>query len=229
MHHGRPGLKAAKKSQLALELLADAAYWAPQLKNSAEPGARQVASLLFGSLWENSDAVEASVLELAEDPDWEVREWAVEAFIRFYRARPTVANARFASWAEGGSVSVKRAIAVAVRGLALDRAASLQHLLSWADRLADEEDAYVRKNLGPYAIGDGLLPMYPAPTLDYLEQWSQRPHWAARWNAAMALSARRSRPYLHRARPWIASLANDDEARVRRAAVKVLSLAQDVD
>ncbi len=154
-HHGNPGLSQAKKIRLVRALSDDAAYWALKLKDSDEAGAREIAAVLMAPLWAaEDDRFEESVLALAQGADWEVREWATEPFIALYRARPHVAHERFVRWGEGASPAIKRAIAVASRTLAKGPAVRLEHLLTWADALAVEEDPYVRKNLGPFAIGE---------------------------------------------------------------------------
>lgn len=220
-HHQKPGLSAAKKRQLARDLSPEGERWAPLLASSPLAGGREVAALLMGPLWAADDRWQEMVLALADDADWEVREWAVSPLEAFYRAHPEEAHGRFRTWAREGSVGLKRALAVLIRSLAHDQRALLDHLLIWADALADEPDAYVRKNLGPYAIGDGLLPAFPQGTLVHLQEWSERPAWPARWNAVMAFSAARARPWRGVAENWLAPLVDDEDPKVRRAARKL--------
>lgn len=221
-HHGKPGLSQAKKVRLARALSGDAVNWALRLKDSDDAGAREIAAVLLAPLWAGDDRWEASVLALAQDADWEVREWATEPFVACYRSRPDVAHERFVRWCEGASPTIKRAIAVASRTLAADPRVNPEHLLTWADAMAPEEDPYVRKNLGPFAIGDGLLPRFPDQALRHLSHWVRHPSWAARWNAAMAFSARRAAPFWDGAEAWVRALTGDDDGRVRRAAQSVL-------
>lgn len=224
-HHGQPGLSSRDKLALVHELEGEAEYWAPILANSPLPTARQVAAQLLGPLWLVDPNWERVVLALADDPDWEVREWVVDPFRLRFQSDPEGTLPQFLYWAETATDPVKRALAVALRHMAKSGGPSIELLLMVADRLALAESPYVRKNLGPFCIGDGLLPCDPPATLPHLAQWAERPQWAARWNAAAALGATRSRPFIASAQVWLAWLVTDGDGRVARQAQKVLQYA----
>src|SRR5439155_602413 len=68
--------------------------------------------------------------------------------------------------------------------------------LKWAEPLLDllepalkDENEYVRKNLGPFTIGDQFLRSYPDATLARLRKWMEDPDENVRWNVAMAFAA----------------------------------------
>jgi hypothetical protein len=51
-----------------------------------------------------------------------------------------------------------------------------------------DRDPYIRRNLGPFALGEGLLRHYPGATLEALRKWSKGKDEIQRWNVAMALT-----------------------------------------
>lgn len=221
-HHGKPGLSAGKKRTLIKEIQPQAAHWIPILAASEVPGAREVAAALIGPIWRASSGYDATVFQLAEDPDWEVREWAVSPLVDRYLAEPEGAPALYVHWAESASHEVKRALAVAVKSLAVHRDLAVGPLLQIVDRLVGFENEYLRKNLGPFAIGDGLLVLHPDQVLPSLNAWSRRPEWAARWNTAAAFTAKKARSLVDEARGFLEPLADDRDVRVRRIAARAL-------
>jgi hypothetical protein len=70
------------------------------------------------------------------------------------------------------------------------------------------------------------LPRYPEESLVHLKAWSHLGHWAARWNAAAAFTAKKSRKYREQGLYLLHGLADDSDARVRRVAQKALKIAQ---
>ena len=225
MHHGKPGLSAAKKQALVRALRPDARHWIPILAESPVPGAREVAASLIGPLWHDSQELDAVVFRLAQDPHWEVREWAAGPLVDRYLADAEGSWALFCDWADHAPDEVKRALAVAIKSLAHSNHVSPDALLKIADRLVRFENDYLRKNLGPFAIGDGLLPLYPEPTLSHLARWARSQQWAARWNAAAAFTAKKAAPWIETAQDILASLTGDQHPLVRRVAARVLKSA----
>jgi hypothetical protein len=221
-HHGKPGLKASKKDALARELRPAAEAWFPILRVSTVSGARQVAAQLAGYLWPDHPEITASVWTLADDPDWEVREWAVGPFVALGVAQ-VEAWASFRDWAERGSDGVKRALAVALKHAAHSGRVDAAPILQVADALAMSESEYVRKNLGPFGIGDGVLPCFPHETLVHLDAWAHSAAWPARWNAAAVFTAKKARPWGDSARAFLATLAGDRDVEVSRIARRALS------
>lgn len=224
-HHKKPGLPASDKRCLVGQLAPTAQQWIPGLLASSVPAAREVAAQLIGPLWMRMPEYSEAVGRLAGDPDWEVREWAVSPLIDRYRADPVSAWRLYQKWVEEGPDAIQRAVAVAIRSLAKFRDLPIQPLIALVDGLVVVEAEFVRKNLGPFCVGDSLLPDYPEETLPHLARWVGQASWAARWNAAAAFTAKRSRPLWVRAADFIEPLQNDPDIRVRRAAVRALRLS----
>ncbi len=224
-HHKKPGLPASDKRALVIQLTPTAQQWIPGLLVSSIPAAREVAAQLIGPLWMAMPEYSELVVRLAGDPDWEVREWAVSPLVDRYRADPASAWGLYQKWVKEGPDVIQRALAVAIKVLAKVRDLPIEPLIALVDGLVAVEADFVRRNLGPFCIGDSLLPNYPEETLRHLTGWVGQASWAARWNAAAAFTAKRSHPLLVRAADFIGPLENDPDIRVRRAAFRALRLS----
>lgn len=98
-------------------------------------------------------------------------------------------------------------------------------LLEALTPLLEDDDPYVRKNMGTFAIGGGFLKAQPALVADWLSRASDHPR--AQWNAAMALSAAEAANCLELLSGLLEQLAADERTAVRRAVYRaVLNLAK---
>ena len=227
-HRGRPGAPLAIK-QLAVERLLIHHHRAPRrrfriamaLTAHTESVARQVGCPLLAGFWpEEGDAVIERWLALAEDDDWEVREWAAGMGATLLEEDYEAIRERFSTLIPHGSARVARAIAVAVRG-ALDsrRPERVDGFLDLLEPLMEEEDLVVRKILGTYVLGDGVLRVYPRATLTRMKSWARRTNWVIRWNIAMALSTPTARQHVRRAIPILKGMSRV-EPQVDRAVMR---------
>jgi 3-methyladenine DNA glycosylase AlkC len=97
-----------------------------------------------------------------------------------------------------------------------------EFLLDLVEPLLADRQQYVRKNLGPYAIGDGLLRCHPRPTLARLYRWADDPREEVRWNVAMAFRSFGGTRNLQDALEILRQLAADERRFVWRAAASAL-------
>ncbi len=185
-----------------------------------EPIARSIACILLADLWPNDrQAVLDRAVRLAVDPDWEVREWAAGIFGTaldrdFSSEYPTMQA--LVTHPEPG---VRRAIALAaMRAAEPSKPDRAEPLIALLEPLLTDRDDYVRKNLGPFAIGDGLMRAYPDATFNALAGWAGRDDEITRWNVAMACGSGVARRYPDRAQTILDQLASDDRRLVRQAA-----------
>jgi len=194
---------------------------------SESEGAQEVGLVLLGPLFEHNPAEVTDVIyRLADSENWEVREWAASALRRvisenFAAIFPTVRE-----WAGHESANVRRAAAVAsgsAAGSCTEEECRL--LLEALTPLLEDDDPYVRKNLGAFAIGGGFLKAQPALVADWLGSASSHPR--AQWNAAMALTAAEAANCLELLSGLLDQLAADERTVVRRVVYRaVLNLAK---
>jgi 3-methyladenine DNA glycosylase AlkC len=126
--------------------------------------------------------------------------------------------------------NVRRAIVLAAMDAAArhkpERAAPL---LALVEPLLPDRAEYVRKNLGPFAIGAALLPAYPEQTFPMLRAWAGRENEVTRWNVAMACSSAAAARYPAAASAILRALATDERRFVRgavRSAARKLAARQ---
>jgi 3-methyladenine DNA glycosylase AlkC len=222
---GKAGYQAQVTIEGALGPGTDVLYgWACRLADRPEPAPRAIAAPLFRHYWPaRPGEIQARLLRIADDKDWWVREAAhstmgsllVAYFDSFYPVLQV--------WTKHPSPNVRRGVALAARKAANERRNE------WADALLDlvepllaDRAEYVRKNLGPYAIGDGLLRCHPQPTLARLHRWADDPREEVRWNVAMAFRSFGGTRHVEKALEVLKILAADERRFVWRAAASAL-------
>jgi len=167
--------------------------------------------------------VERAIQRIAKDADWEVRETGASLLgyaldTHFDRYLP---SARL--WVTTGEPRLRRVVVVAAKHAARARLPEREApILDLVEGAVHERDEYVRKSLGPFAVGDQLLRSYPEATLARIAQWARDPDENARWNAAMAFTTASGARLAERALVILAGIAADERPFVRRAATAAL-------
>jgi 3-methyladenine DNA glycosylase AlkD len=162
--------------------------------------------------------LERSIHRLARDDDWEVRETAAsllgDALERSFAEYLGPAQA----WVAGGDARLRRAVVVAAKYAARTRHPErAEALLDLIEPALSDHDEYVRRNLGPFAIGDQLLRSYPDATFARLERWARDPDENVRWNVAATFTSASGARVAERGFGMLAFLAADTRPFVTRA------------
>ena len=162
--------------------------------------------------------VERAIHRLARDDDWEVRETAASllgdalerAFGEYLRPAQV--------WMAAGDPRLRRAVIVAAKYAARSRHPErADTLLDLIEPAMSDHAEYVRRNLGPFAIGDQLLRSYPDATFARLERWSREPDENVRWNVASTFTSASGARVAERGFGMLAFLAGDTRPFVTRA------------
>ena len=231
LHHGRPGSPASLRQQVGERLatsLADqsgrAMRWIDSLATSPSPTGRQVACLLLASHYpQDSAAVLRTAELLAEDPHWEVREAAGGLLGSLLDRDFDRMRGRLEILRNSRSENLRRSVVLAVKYAARrDRPERVPQLLGLLQPLLRDQEAYVRRNLGPYTIGDALLRVDPKETLRSLREWSRDRDQMVRWNVAMAFSSAIGSFHWPAAKSILERLAKGPEPLVRSAVAKAM-------
>jgi len=157
-------------------------------------------------------------LRLADHPDWERREDAAWMLSQLFLTDFDGIYKRCLEWVNHPSEKIRRAVAVGVKIAAKHRVPEWGvRFLDLIEPLLSDRKVYVRKNLGPFAIGDGLLRCYPQVTLNRIATWARGPDEQTRWNVAMVFSAAEGVKHIDAALPILAGLATDKRRFVWRA------------
>ena len=224
---GHAGTPPAAVKQKAVELMLSLTPnqrlidWAAELAGKPSPTAKELACSLIALLdYSQPSHLKGLLIQLADDQNWEVREAAAGLLASLLTRYFTQMYAICMQLANHPSPNVRRAVVVGVKYVAKDRnptwAASLLGLL---EPLLEDRDSYVRKNLGPFALGDGFLRYYPELTLKHLNRWAKASNEVILWNVAMCLSTAEARKHLKLVFPILRHLAKDDRIFVWRAVV----------
>ena len=193
--------------------------WATRLLQHPRRVDKQLAAVILRPLIPTHRAeVERAIHRLARDDDWEVREAGAsllgDALERDFDAYLRPAQ----TWIASGEPRLRRAVVVAAKYAARSRNPErAELLLDLIEPALSDHDEYVRRNLGPFAIGDQLLRSYPDATLARLERWSRDPDENVRWNVAAVFTSASSARVAERAFGMLAFLAGDTRPFVTRA------------
>ncbi|MBM3316529.1 MAG: HEAT repeat domain-containing protein [Candidatus Eisenbacteria bacterium] len=165
--------------------------WTRICASRPEAEARELACALLDTFWrDHRKEVERIALNLARDEDREVRLYAASTIARIIRSSFR-ANVRYLrAWSRHADPSVRRQVIIATVAVADEEHPEWARLLlDMLEPHLSDRDPYIRRNLGPFALGQGMLRVYPQETLDRLEKWLQSDNEIVRWNVAMAFTA----------------------------------------
>ncbi|MCB9024755.1 MAG: hypothetical protein H6625_00425 [Bdellovibrionaceae bacterium] len=228
-HHGRPGCSSKIKGKvielICAELDEESQFlWGKDLLHSKEYVAREIGCRLVSSGWKkHKKEVQNLMVLAAEDGDWEVREYAAGLFARVLALDFEKVSKIYLKWSKAGSPNLQRAIAVGVKYRAIDgNEDEAKTILDILKNMMPETDEYLRKNLGPFAIGDAVLPRFPKPTIKMLKKLAKDKDVGVRWNVAMSFSSAASRKFKKEGLPIVQSIAFEDSKLVARAVKKAL-------
>jgi len=226
--HGKPGVPVAELGRIEEVLKknfdpADQYQLAKQLLKRSEYTARNIGTHLIVSGWPKNKDVETHIKKAANDDDWIVREYAAGTFATLLEKDFPHFSKLYLKWVKTESVNVKRAIALAVKyDSKSGEAKKWKTYFDLIDPLMSEEAEYIRKNLGPFAIGDGLLSRYPDQILSACKKWAKSKNENVRWNVAMIFTAAASRKFAKDGKVILQGLLNDESSFVSRAAKKAM-------
>ena len=193
--------------------------WATRLLQHPRRVDKELAAVILRPfITTNRAEIERAVHRLARDDDWEVRETAAsllgDALERSFNEYLTPAQA----WVATGDARLRRAVVVAAKYAARSRHPErAEPLLDLIEPALSDHDEYVRRNLGPFAIGDQLLRSYPDATFARLERWARDPDENIRWNVASTFTSASGARVAERGFGMLAFLAGDTRPFVTRA------------
>jgi 3-methyladenine DNA glycosylase AlkC len=196
--------------------------WGVEMAARPEWAARMMASWLFSPYYaEHEEEVQRLLLELADDDNWTIREGASWGFAQVLQDHFDAVYPLYVKWAGHPSENVRRAVVLSVMPVVRDKVHGTQRAepcLRLLEPLLADRSPYVRKNLGPFAIGSAILVHHPDLAFATLENWrDQYDDEQIRWNLAMAVSASGGVAHCERSLAFLHSLADDERRSVQRA------------
>lgn len=226
--HGKPGVPVAELGRIEKIVkkgfaAKDQYLLAKKLLKRPEYTARNIGTHLIVSGWPEYNDIETHIREAADDGDWIVREYAAGTFATLLEKDFAHFSKLYLRWVKTESINVKRAIALAVKYESKSAdSKKWKTYFNLIDPLMTEEAEYIRKNLGPFALGDGLLSRFPTQIFSSCKKWVKSKNENVRWNTAMIFTAASARKYSKEGKAILQVLEKDPSPFVSRAAKKAL-------
>ncbi|MEX1253164.1 MAG: DNA alkylation repair protein [Dehalococcoidia bacterium] len=228
-HAGTP--KSAEKIAACKEIMRAAgddaralAAWCRWLAQQDSPTAKELLCVLLPSHYPRAPKQALRWLQkLSDDGSWEVREWAASALGELLDAHFDELLPVAQAWVRDDSQFVRRAVVVGAKYAAQKRHPERgKPLLDLIEPLVTDRAEEVRRNLGPFAIGDGYLRSYPKEPLAAVRRWARSDDEQSRWNAAMVFAAAQAQHHVDEALAVLSDLARDQRRYVWMAVSSAL-------
>lgn len=222
---GKPSWSA---SQLLLQVLDEDIerlwFWGIELANHQDPHTRRYASRICIELWKNDEnRTEQILTTLADDENWLVRENAHAVWSELLKKHFQQVYPILQTWSVHSSANLRRCVAIAARSAGnLRKEEWMEPLIQLLEPLLSDKTYYVRKNLGSYAIGDGLLRCYPNFTIKHLQRWAHKNDEGTRWNVAKAFASYGGNKNWREGVKILTMLAKDERRYVWRSVASAL-------
>ena len=185
-----------------------------------EDTAKEIGVMLIWRAYKyNTEKTESILLKIADDDNWEVREYAGSVF-----AHTIFHNEEFyetvMKWTKHHSENVRRAVVFSAIGLRDKK--NLAKAFALFEPLLFDDSKYVRKNLGPFILGSYFANKFPEETVSRLKKWSKIRDENVRWNIAMAFNNSFGNRNPELALDVLKTLSGDQDIVVRRAVISTL-------
>ncbi|MBL8007356.1 MAG: hypothetical protein JNJ56_07475 [Ignavibacteria bacterium] len=177
-------------------------------------------SLIWRSYGKYRKETESIFLLTADDPNWEVREYAGVSFAAalnhndsFYRT--------LQKWSKHKSENVRRAVVISALGYRDAERYRKAFLL--LEPLLFDNSKYVRKNLGPFILGSCFGNKFPEEILKQLKKWGKYRDENVRWNVIMAFNNSYGNKHPEYAFDVLKMFTGDIDITVKRALMSTLN------
>ena len=198
--------------------------WCKYWGNSENDISRKLCCALVANCYPKYyDDVLTIMMNLSNDENWGVREEITWAFTELFEKDFKNVYPVFQGWIINESPRVRRAIAVGAQRFGKSRKPQFaEPIFQLIEPLMSDSDEYVRRNLGPFVLGDGLINYYPSVAFEYLEKWATESNEQILWNVAMSFSSTAGFANPHEALQIISKLAQEKSKYVQSAIIKAL-------
>lgn len=193
------------------------------LVSSANESAQEIGVILLTRFYEcHPMDVEEQICRVANSQHWEVREWAASALGRILQDQFEASYPMLLRFAQHPDDFVRRAAVVGCKYASSSAdVATAERIVDALTPLLYDPSKYVRENLGPFALGDALLPNHPDLILHHARNWVAEEDEMVRWNVAMMFSSQKGRPWIQQAKEIFDVLETDARPLVSRAVQRV--------
>lgn len=226
--HGKPGVPVAELGRIEKIIknnftVQEQYQLAKKLLKRSEYTARNIGTHLIVSGWPGYKDIEIHIKKAADDEEWIVREYAAGTFATLLKKDFVHFSQLYLKWIKTESINIKRAIALAVKYESKSAEPKKWKIyFELLNPLMAEEAEYIRKNLGPFAIGDGLLSRYPEQVFAASKKWMRSDNENVRWNTAMIFTSAAAKKFAKEGKIILRTLLKDESPFVSKAAKKAM-------
>jgi HEAT repeat protein len=193
------------------------------LLNDRSIGALKLALSLLPTREDSYRQELGEIIDLSDNENWEIREYAADALAMTLKVHFEELNGYLVELRSSSSENVRRAVVVALKYLGKERNVSrCEEILKILAEYMDDNSAYVQRNLGAFAVGDGLIEYCPHASIAMLKKMAKSKSSIARWNVAMVFTAATGTNYFREMCDELLALLRDPEPKVRSAALKAV-------
>lgn len=194
------------------------------LVRSKNDAAKEIGICLLPPFYESATAViNEQLIHVGDDPNWEVREWAASALAHVISGSFDLVYPSLREWTTHPSSNIRRMVIVASGYAMRDcTVAQCRRLVDLLTPLLADTDAYVSKNLGPFALGSYAIRDHA----DLVARWAcrlDRRDERTAWNLAMMFTTAEASRQLEALGGLLRLLACDDRKRVKSAVRKAMA------
>lgn len=176
-------------------------------------------SLIWRGYGYDPKATEQALLRIADDSNWEVREYAGSAFANVLRDNPKL-HRKMLKWSKHKSENVRRAVVFS--SLAYKNNNDTSKAFEILSVLMSDDSKYVKKNLGPFILGSHFGNNFPEATLEMLKAHSKSENPNVLWNVVMCFNNSFGNRYPEEALKILSTIAQSEIPAVKRAVVSTL-------
>lgn len=191
------------------------------LCNMKEPAAKEIGVSVIWRGYKHSPAkVKKQLLKIADDPNWEVREYAGNAFSSVLKDNKELYK-EMLEWTKHPSENVRRAVVFSAIGLRNEE--GIKKAFAIFKPLMYDDSRYVKKNLGPFILGCYFGNAFPEEVLNQLKKWSRIKDEHVRWNIINSFNNSFGNKHPEDALEVISLFLNDENNTVKRAVKSTLN------
>ena len=183
-----------------------------------EPLSKEIAaSFIWRGYRYNKSKSKSILIEIADNDNWEVREYAGTAFANTLRSNHDFYNTLI-KWTKHKSPNVRRAVVIGSLGI-IEKGSkkNLHKAFALLEPLMFDSNRYVKKNLGPFVLGSYFAGNYPDEVFIQLNKWIKVKDENVRWNIANTFHNSFGRKNKVKALRYLKILDNDKRKSVQSA------------
>jgi len=191
-----------------------------KLCDSSNDNAKEIGiSIIWRGYAQDPVVTEKSLLKIADDSNWEVREYAGNAFANVLKQNPNM-HSKMLKWSGHHSENVRRAVVFS--SLAYKEKGDVAKAFEILKPLLKDSSKYVKKNLGPFILGGHFGNRFPNETFALLRSLVKNKDTNVLWNVAMSFNNSFGNHFPEKSLQILSQINHSENVSVRKAIISTL-------